>query len=128
MRKRTVMNTIALLTFFAILLTAQIQMQASAAGASKASDSTTPRTLTGTVSDSTCGASHVAKDKSPAECTRECLRAGSKYALVVGQRVYTLDGHEAEVDKFAGEKATVKGRVTGEKVTVESVTAAKLTH
>jgi hypothetical protein len=34
------------------------------------------------------------------------------YALVVGKKVYTLEGHEAELDKLAGMRATVKGKVT----------------
>jgi len=44
------------------------------------------------------------KDKSTAECTRECVTKGTKYALVVGKKIYTLDGHEAELDKLAGER------------------------
>ena len=65
------------------------------------------------------------KDKSASECTRECVKKGTKYALVVGEKVYTLDGHEAELDKLAGERATVNGSVMGEMVTVESVAPAK---
>jgi hypothetical protein len=64
------------------------------------------------------------KDRSAAECTRECVKKGTKYALVVGKRVYTLDGHGAELDKVAGMKATVKGKVSGETVAVQSVEAA----
>jgi hypothetical protein len=30
---------------------------------------------------------------------------------VVGNKVYTLEGHENEVDKLSGEKVTVKGKV-----------------
>ena len=67
----------------------------------------------------------MAKDKGPAECTRMCVKQGMKYALIVGDKVYTLEGHEAEVDKLAGTKATVKGSVTGETVTVQSVAPAK---
>jgi len=48
-----------------------------------------------------------------------------KYALVVGNKVYTLAGHESELDKLAGQKATVKGKVNGETVAVESVHATK---
>ena len=81
--------------------------------------------LTGTVSDAMCGAHHMEKDKSAAECTRECVKKGTKYALIVGKKVYTLDGHEAELDKLAGEMATVKGTMMGEMVMVESVAAAK---
>jgi hypothetical protein len=67
----------------------------------------------------------MAKDMSAADCTRECVKKGTKYALIVGKKVYTLDGHEVELDKFAGERATVKGSVRGEMVMVESVAAAK---
>jgi hypothetical protein len=67
----------------------------------------------------------MAKDKTAAECTRECVKKGTKYALVVGKKVYTLEGHEAELHKLAGERATVKGSMMGEMVMVESVSAAK---
>ena len=80
--------------------------------------------LTGVVSDSMCGASHMAKDKTAAECTRMCVKEGSKFALVVGEKVYTLSGHEAELDKLTGEKATIKGEVNGTDVKVNSVQAA----
>ena len=119
--RRTVVNTIAFLTFSTMLLAAQMQMPAS----KPAQASTAPETLTGTVSDSMCGAHHMEKDKSASECTRECVKKGTKYALVVGKKVYTLDGHEAELDKLAGARATVKGSVMGEMVMVESVAAAK---
>lgn len=123
---RTVANTIAFLALSTVLLAAQMQMPASNSDTPKpAKSSTTPKTLTGTVSDSMCGAHHMAKDKSPAECTRTCVKQGTKYALVVGKKVYTLDGHEAELDKLAGGRATVKGSVMGEMVMVESVAAAK---
>jgi hypothetical protein len=67
----------------------------------------------------------MAKDKSAAGCTRECVKQRTKYALVVGKKVYTLEGHEAELDKLAGMAATVKGRVMGEMMTVQSVATAK---
>jgi hypothetical protein len=124
--RRTVVNSIAFLTFSALIMVAQMQMPASTPGTSKpAEGSSAPKTLTGTVSDSMCGAQHMEKDKTAAECTRECVKKGTKYALVVGKKVYTLDGHEAELDKLAGERATVKGSMMGDMVMVESVAAAK---
>jgi hypothetical protein len=81
-------------------------------------------TLTGIVSDSMCGAKHMAKDKSAADCTRECVKSGSDYALVVKNKVYTLQGDKAQIDKLAGERATVKGKVSGNTVAVESIAAA----
>lgn len=83
------------------------------------------KSFTGTISDSMCGATHMAKDKSPAECTRMCVKDGQKYALIAGKKVYTLEGHEAELDKLAGQRATVNGNLKGETVTLESVTPAK---
>jgi hypothetical protein len=76
------------------------------------------------VSDSMCWAHHMAKDKSAAECTRECVKQGTKYALVVGKKVYTLEGREVELDKVAGMTITAKGKVSGETLTVESVALA----
>jgi len=123
-KKRTIVSTIAILTFSTMLLAAQMQMPDSSASKPNKS-SAAPRTLTGIVSDSMCGAHHMAKDKSPAECTRMCVKQGMKYALIVGNKVYTLEGHEAELDKLAGQKVTVKGNVAGENVTVQSVSVAK---
>jgi hypothetical protein len=82
------------------------------------------QTLTGTVSDSMCGKKHMMAGKSAAECTRECVKEGSDYALVVGDKIYTLKGDKAAIDKFAGANVTVKGTTSGDIVTVESITAA----
>jgi hypothetical protein len=80
------------------------------------------KTLTGVVSDSMCGAKHMAKDKSAAECTRECVKAGSDYALVVGDKIYPLKGDKGELDKYAGQRATVKGTLDGSNINVQSIT------
>jgi hypothetical protein len=82
------------------------------------------KTLTGAVSDSMCGKTHMMPGKSAAECAKECAKDGD-YALVVGSKVYTLKGHKDELEKFAGENATVTGKVTGTTVEVASVAAAK---
>ena len=83
------------------------------------------KTLTGVVSDAMCGQTHMMKDKGDVVCLRYCVKQGNKYALVVGKSVYTLEGHEAELDKYAAQKVTVKGIVKGETVTVESVAPSK---
>jgi hypothetical protein len=117
--KRSSITRTATIAFATTLLaiTVLAQSQASKAGQQK--------TLTGVVSDNMCGAQHMLKDKTAAECTRLCVKQGQKYALVVGQTVYTLEGHATELEKLAGARATVKGKVSGDTVTVESVTAAK---
>lgn len=63
-------------------------------------------------------------DKSAAECAKECAKDGD-YALVVGDKVYTLKGHKDELEKLAGANATVTGTVKGTTVDVATVTAAK---
>src|SRR3954470_10619896 len=83
------------------------------------------QTLTGTVSDSMCGAKHMMKDASPAKCIRECVKMGSDYALVSGGKVYTLKGNSAQLDKFAGQSAQVTGKDSGSTVTVDSISAGK---
>ena len=81
------------------------------------------QTLTGTVSDSMCGKKHMMAGKTAAECTRECVKEGSDYALVVGDKVYTLKGDRPAIDKYAGANVTVKGKLSGSTVTMASIKA-----
>jgi len=82
------------------------------------------KTFTGTVSDAMCGAKHMGP---AAECTRSCVSKGSKYALVVGDKVYTLETSDkaalATLDKQAGAKVTVTGTEKDNNITVNSVKA-----
>jgi len=117
---KTFANAVAFLILATTLVAAQMQMPTNPPAGSKPKDSSaTPKTLTGVVSDSMCGAKHMAKDKSPAECTRMCVKQGMQR-----NKIYTLEGHEAELDKLAGARATVKGSVAGDVVTVASVKPA----
>jgi len=85
------------------------------------------QSFTGTVSDAMCGAKHMMEGE--AACLRACVQKGAKYALVVGNKVYTLDTQDAatlaSLDKLANQKATVKGQAKGDEIEVSSVTAAK---
>ena len=83
------------------------------------------QTLTGTVSDAMCGAKHMMKDATAADCTRECVKKGSDFALVSGGKVYTLKGDKAQFDKFAGENVVVKGKVSGTTISVDSIATSK---
>jgi hypothetical protein len=107
---------------FALLTLVAASVLAISAFAAKAS------TFTGTVSDSMCGAKH-AMPGDDASCTRACVGKGSKYALVVGDKVYTLETSDktalATLDKQAGAKATVTGTEKDSTITVTSVKAAQ---
>lgn len=81
-------------------------------------------TLTGKVSDVACGVTHKMKNMSEADCARACAKKAG-YALVVGDKVYKLQGHDEDFDKYAAENVTVTGTVSGDTVTVASVAPAK---
>ena len=82
------------------------------------------QTLTGTITDSMCGKKHMMKGTTAAQCTRECIKSGSDYALIVGDKLYTLKGDKAAFDKFAGATVTVRGKADGSMLTVDSIKAA----
>jgi hypothetical protein len=84
-------------------------------------------TFTGTVSDAMCGAKHMMEGD--AACLKACVQKGSKYALVVGDKVYTLDVKDKatleKLEKIGVGKATVKGEAEGDTIEVSSVAAAQ---
>ena len=88
----------------------------------------TTQTFTGKVSDAMCGAKHT-EGLAPAACVRVCVQKGAKYALVVGDKVYTLDtSDQATLDnlnKLAWEQAKVTGTADGTTISVKTVTAAQ---
>ena len=87
------------------------------------------QTLTGEVGDAMCGVKHMEGEGTPAQCTRTCVSHGSKYALVVGDKIYALNTGDkavlAVLEQQAGKKATVTGTVDGTNIDVSKVVAAK---
>jgi hypothetical protein len=99
-------------------------------GNGAATDSGNSRTMTGTVS---CAAkiSHQYTCKrydTLQSCTLSCVQAGSKFALVVGDTSYLLQGDPKTLERFAGGKATVSGSVMADEVQVVSVTKPVREH
>jgi hypothetical protein len=84
------------------------------------------QSFTGQVSDAMCGAHHMMSGPE-ADCTRACVGKGSKYALVVGDKLYFLDSSDkatlASLDKLAGGQAKVTGKLSGDTIQVASVAA-----
>jgi Protein of unknown function (DUF5818) len=85
----------------------------------------TPQTFTGTVSDTMCGAKHMLPGKTDAECTRECIKANGKYALVVDKHVYTLSGAQDDLSRLAGKRVRITGEATGDTIKVQSIVVAQ---
>ena len=88
------------------------------------------QTFTGIVGDAVCGAKHT-MDGDDISCLRTCIQRGSKYDLVVGDKVYVLNFKDQSVaenlDKLASQqvRAQVKGEESGGAIEVQSVVAAK---
>jgi hypothetical protein len=85
------------------------------------------QTFTGEVGDAMCGRKHM--EGSPAECTRTCVQGGSKYALILDDKIYTLGTSDkavlATLDQQAGKRVTVTGALKGDQLEVSSVAVAK---
>jgi hypothetical protein len=84
-------------------------------------------TFTGEISDTMCGAKHMMANR--AECTRTCVQKGSSYALVAGDKVYSLKTDDPatldQLSALAGEKAKVTGTAQADTIAVKKVSAAK---
>ena len=84
-----------------------------------------PTTFAGVITDDMCGNDHKMMNISPdSKCVLECVKGGSKFALLSGGKVYKLSDQTAPA-KFPGQKVTVTGTLNGETISVTSVAAAK---
>src|SRR5579864_6542938 len=90
-----------------------------AALAATSAFATKTQTFTGTVGDAVCGAKHT-MDGDEASCFRICIRRGSKYDLVVGEKVYILEIKDKStadaLDKLANQPVKVKGEANGDTI------------
>ena len=79
------------------------------------------RMFAGLITDDRCGARHdMDSDMNPAECTRMCVRNGSRYVLVEGDKRYALAGTESKLDAVAGQRAKISGTLAGNTIKVDS--------
>lgn len=84
-------------------------------------------TFSGMITDSRCGARHRRNSgKASAECAHSCVRNGARYVLVDGEKIYSLAGDSAPLEKLAGERANVSGTLRDNTITVKNVTAEPL--
>jgi len=99
--------------------------QEASAGSSPMQDTPVqPQIYEGIVSDTRCGAKHSAKiGLSAGDCTRVCVHSGEKFALVDGDKLYVLEGEGPALKRVAGERVKVAGTLSGNTITVSSVSA-----
>jgi hypothetical protein len=81
------------------------------------------KTFTGMITDSHCGARHSRNsDKTSAECAHLCVHSkGSHYVLVDGEEIHGLQGDRTQLDKLAGTRVNVVGRLVGDTIRVQSI-------
>jgi uncharacterized low-complexity protein len=80
------------------------------------------KTYEGVITDTRCGAKHSAPlAESAADCTRMCVHAGDRFALVDGDKMYILEGNPAILKHAAGQRVTIVGTLTGNTISVLSV-------
>jgi len=121
MKALRIVGSISEVLVLASLAFGQTTTQALSASA----DATSVQQLTGIVSDSRCKGWRSPKNQ-PVSCTKECVQEeGASYVLVVGNRVYALEGDRGELDRFAGGPATIRGRFSGNAFLVNSVTTVQ---
>ncbi len=67
-------------------------------------------------------------NKTSAECARSCVRNGSRYVLVDGEKSYVLEGKTSQLEKLAGERVEILGQLAGDSIRVKSVSALDATR
>jgi hypothetical protein len=85
------------------------------------------QTWTGKISDSACNKKHqeaaenegVMPDK---ECTEACVRGGSLYVLVAGDKVFQIANHKnADLIAQAGQPVKVTGELKDSTITISKI-------
>ena len=97
-----------------------------AKAATQGADNRRERTFAGLITDDHCGARHdMDSGKSPTECTKMCVRNGSKYVLVEGNKRYALAGSESKLDELAGQRVKVAGVFDGKTIILSSTNSGQ---
>src|SRR5258706_10877550 len=92
------------------------------AGALLAQDKAPAKSYDGVVTDTMCGADHSMMGNIPdKQCVLGCAKGNGKYALIVGKKVYKLDGKPADFEKFAAAKVKVTGTLSGDTLHADSI-------
>jgi len=89
------------------------------------SKASTRKTVTGYISDSSCGLQHMA-GMNEKDCTLMCAKNG-KFVLADRDQkvVYQLDSvGQQKAREFAGQKVKITGRISGKTIRVTSIEAA----
>jgi hypothetical protein len=116
---------LALLIALGVAAVAAAQPEPGQSPGSSSSSSAQPppqQTYEGMITDTHCGAKHVASiSKNAADCARSCVHAGSQFALVDGEKTYILSGDVERLKDAAGRRVKVVGTRNGETIAVSLI-------
>ena len=86
-----------------------------------------PRTFTGVITDTLCGAHHNMKDHSDADCVKMCVKGSGQYALFDGENVFMLSDQKNPA-KFGAQRVKITGTLDQKTKTIKvaSMEAAEL--
>jgi hypothetical protein len=84
-----------------------------------------PQRLTGVISDDMCRQNHMMPGHSEADCTRACVKAGVKYALLTEDKVYVLKADPKQIEPFASKTVSVTGDVKKSSMSLLSISESK---
>ena len=84
------------------------------------------QTFSGVITDAHCGPKHKDSEKGASECARMCVRNGSRYTIVDGDRKYDVAGNLAQFDEFAGQRVALFGLLDGNTIKVVSISPAMI--
>jgi hypothetical protein len=79
------------------------------------------QSIDGIVSDSMCGKKHMMPGKTDAQCVQECIKSGSHYALVAGEKVFTLSVKPQTIAPFAGKHVHIEGSFKDNTIAVTAI-------
>ena len=83
-----------------------------------------PQSYEGIITDTRCGAKHSAVvGMAAGDCTRVCVHGGERFALVNGDKAYTLEGGQSALKQAAGQRVKIVGTLSGSTISVASVTS-----
>lgn len=84
------------------------------------------KVFTGIVTDDMCSRKHTMMPGKPdSDCVHACVKAGSKYAVLIGDSIYKLEGRTEQADKLAGRSVKLTGNIQGDRFRVAAIEPAK---
>lgn len=85
------------------------------------------KSWTGKISDSKCGAKHMAGGEhdakmSDADCTKACIKGGAQYVFVHDGKVLSISNQDfAGLEMHAGHTVKLSGEMTGDSIKVSNI-------